>query len=51
MLICLLIIQIVTYGSDNIFKIFKFAFAFSIPVTVLVNVANSNVNFVKQINI
>ena len=38
-----------TYESDNIFKIFNFAFAFSIFVTVLVKVANSNVNFVKQI--
>ena len=41
--------KVVTYVSNNIFTIFKFVFAFSIHVTVLVNIANYNVNFVKQI--
>ena len=49
MLICLLISQIVTNGSNSIFTICKVVFAFSIHVTVTVNVANYNVNFVKQI--
>ena len=34
---------------NSIFTICKFVFAFSIHVTVLVNIANYNVNFVKQI--
>ena len=49
LLICLLIFQVVTYGSNSIFTICKFVLAFSIHVTVLVTVANYNVNFVKPI--
>ena len=49
LLICLLMSQIVTNGTNSIFTICKFVFAFLIHVTVLVNVANYNVNFVKPI--
>ena len=49
MVICLLISQIVTNGSNSIFTIWKFVFAFLIHVTVPVNVAIYNVNFVKLI--
>ena len=49
LLICLLIFQVVTNGSNSIFTICKFVFAFSIHVTVLINVANYNVNFDKLI--
>ena len=45
----LLIFHVVIYGSTSIFTVCKFVFAFSIHVTELVNVANYNVNFVKQI--
>ena len=49
LLICLLISQIVTNGSNSIFTKYKFVFALLIHVTVLVNVANYNVNFVELI--
>ena len=49
LLLCLLISQIETNGSKSIFTIGKFVFAFSIHVTVPVNVADYNVNFVKLI--
>ena len=49
--ICLLISRVMTYGSNSIFTILKFVFAFSIHITVLVNVANYNVNFAKPIKI
>ena len=49
LLICLLISEIVTNCSNSIFKICKFVCAFSINVTVSVNGANYNVNFVKLI--
>ena len=51
LLICSLISQIVTNGLNSIFTKCKFVFAFSIHVTVPVNVANYNVNFVKLIKI
>ena len=35
--------------SNGIFTIFRMYFAFSIHVTVLMNLAKYNVNFVKQI--
>ena len=47
--ICLIKSQVVTYKLNSLFTICKFVLAFSVYITILVYVANHNVNFVKQI--
>ena len=49
LLIYILISQIVTNVSFSIFRIFKFLFELLIHDTILVNVANYNVNFLNQL--